>query len=116
MDQLALFGWEHYQHFGSKYLTPEQDPGRVISIRGIHFLLITEKGELESELTGRQLYSLSKEEQPKVGDWVTFMDYGSQAFILEVLPRKNELSRRTPGSESGRQVIAANIDMIFIEN
>jgi ribosome biogenesis GTPase len=47
---------------------------------------------------------------PAVGDWVV-VDGSS---ITEVLPRKTVFSRRAAGTENREQVLAANVDVVFI--
>src|SRR5690349_8809303 len=77
--------------------------GRVISIQGFKYYVITIKGETEAELSGKLMYGALPEELPKVGDWVTLMEYDQLGYIIEVLPRKNELSRKTPGNKTEKQ-------------
>jgi len=88
--------------------------GRITSIKGFKYLLVSEIGEIEAELSGRLLFATDVEELPKVGDWVFYMDYGAIGYIISVLPRMNELSRKAPGIKFEKQVLAANIDYAFI--
>lgn len=88
--------------------------GRVISVRGFKYILIIETGELETELSGKLLYGAESENLPKVGDWVTFLDYGETGYIIDILPRVNALSRKNPGGKTERQVMATNIDHALI--
>jgi ribosome biogenesis GTPase len=76
--------------------------------------LITNDGELESELSGKLLYGVDIEGLPKVGDWVYFIRYETTGYIIEVLPRINELSRKNLGTKTGKQVLAGNIDYALI--
>jgi ribosome biogenesis GTPase len=115
MTLLEQFGWNlfHQQHYNT-IADKEQLPGRVISVQGFKYLLITEKGEIESELSGKLLYATEPEDLPKVGDWVLYLDYGDTGYITEVLPRINALSRKNPGARTERQVMATNIDCAMI--
>lgn len=108
------YGWDEYIHKHDRTHLSTNQIGRVISVRGTNYLLMSDSGELNAELTGKLLFCLSREEQPKVGDWVKFITYESLGFITEILPRTNELFRKTPGKETARQVIAANIDAALI--
>ena len=47
---------------------------------------------------------------PAVGDWVT-VDGDS---IIEVRPRRTVISRRAAGAENRQQVLAANVDVVFV--
>jgi ribosome biogenesis GTPase len=51
-----------------------------------------------------------------VGDWVVLEPavHGHEARIREVLPRVSRFSRRAAGDETEEQVVAANIDTVFI--
>jgi|GEM_PF-814675 len=116
MNTLHHYGWNdfHHQQFITNKLYSGLLIGRVISIRAFKYFLITEKGEIETELSGKLLFASSNEELPKVGDWVAFMDYGTLGYIIEVLPRMNVLSRKNPGNKTEKQVLAANIDCAII--
>lgn len=113
MTTLEQFGWNQYQSF-YKRSNPEWKIGRIISIKGFKHLLVTESGELEAELSGKLLYGLEPEEIPKVGDWVHYLDYETMGYIVDLLPRINELARKNPGSRNVKQVLAANIDYALI--
>lgn len=114
MKNLIRFGWDEslQQHFNT--LKTELFPGRVSSIKGFKYLLMTERGELETELSGKLLFESENENLPKVGDWVLFQDYDTMGYIIELLPRKNALSRKTAGVKFDRQVLATNIDHAVI--
>lgn len=98
---------------------------RVIAVdRGQH-LLLNESGVFRAKFSGRFRYeSDSGEEMPAVGDWVTVGlternpdESGSDdEFVLieSVLPRKSFLRRKAPGHTFDYQMIAANIDTVFI--
>ncbi len=42
------------------------------------------------------------------------MDYDTLGYIIEVLPRTNELSRKSPGTKTQKQVLAANVDFALV--
>ena len=115
MTILNKYGWNAF-HEQNAQSAEQKDllVGRVISIKGFKYLLISEGGEIETELSGRVLFATAAEELPKVGDWVLYMDYGAMGYIISVLPRLNELSRKTPGVKYEKQVLAANIDYAII--
>lgn len=111
---LTSYGWNNLLY--TDFLKPDLDLsiGRVISIKGFKYWIITEGGEMEAELSGKLLYGANNEELPKVGDWVLFKGYDSLAYIIEVLPRANELSRKTPGKKNDKQILATNVDYALI--
>src|SRR4030095_13951415 len=89
---------------------------RVVVEYKNHYLLYSGFGELEAEASGKLLYSaLAKSELPKVGDWVLITPYDAdKAVIQSVLKRKTCLSRKLAGNAHEEQVIAANLDLLFI--
>ena len=115
MIKLEEYGWNifHQQNYSS-HKDEEQSKGRVISIKGFKYWLITENGELETELSGKLLYGSDSEDLPKVGDWVSYLDYGEIGYILYVCPRMNSLSRRNPGNKTEKQILGTNIDYALI--
>ncbi len=115
MNTLENYGWNNYQNIAhAKFEKNDFEIGRVISIKGFKHILITNKGEIEAELSGKLLYGRESEELPKVGDWVFFTRYETIGYIIEVLTRINELSRKNPGTKTEKQVLAANIDFALI--
>ncbi len=85
-------------------------PGRVASANHGRFLVWTEAGEVDTSVSG--LLRRSATLWPAVGDWVVLRD--DAAVIVKVLERKSKLSRKQPEREVREQVLAANIDVLFI--
>ncbi len=56
---------------------------------------------------------LDPAERPAVGDFV-IVESGSPPHIVEVLPRRGALTRAAAGERYTRQIIAANIDIVFV--
>ncbi len=74
-----------------------------------------ESGEYLAKITGKQMFNaLSREDYPAVGDWVAISEADKErAIIHKVLPRKTIIKRKYSGKNE-TQVIAANIDVVFI--
>ncbi len=90
--------------------------GRVISEHKERYIVITEKGELEAEITGNLRFSSKgREDFPAVGDWValTIYDHGF-SIIHSILPRTSVISRQAVGKPGEIQIIAANIDYALL--
>lgn len=92
------------------------DIGRVIQEHKERYVVKTEKGELEAEITGNLRFTAqSREDFPAVGDWVALTIYDSNfAIIHKILPRFSTLSRQAVGHFAEIQIIAANIDYAFL--
>ncbi len=82
------------------------------------YKIITEEGEIMAEISGRLGYlAKSSRDYPAVGDWVLAdrsNDAGGSAIIHYVLTRKSCFERKTAGERYDVQVVAANIDTVFI--
>jgi ribosome biogenesis GTPase len=71
----------------------------------------------DAKTTGRLRHQAkSKLDYPTVGDWVLVKDFNHEDFgtIQTVLKRQSELKRKTAGRTVCYQLIAANIDTVFI--
>lgn len=79
-------------------------------MRREQFLVWTEAGEREAEPSGRLRYESAL--WPAVGDWVMLREDGP--VIERVLERRTTVSRKHPGREASEQVLAANVDVLFI--
>ena len=85
-------------------------PGRVASAIRERFLVWTEPGEVDATVSGRLRQSASA--WPTVGDWVALRE--DAPVIEQVFERRTVLSRKQPGRAMDEQVLAANIDVLFI--
>jgi ribosome biogenesis GTPase len=90
--------------------------GRVISEHKERYVVRTEQGELDAEVTGNLRFSAqSREDFPAVGDWVAVTAYDAEFCIIHrVLPRQSVISRRAAGHSGEIQIIATNIDFAFL--
>jgi ribosome biogenesis GTPase / thiamine phosphate phosphatase len=90
--------------------------GRVIAEHKERYLVRTDKGEFDSEITGNLRFSAKdREDFPAVGDWVALITYDSgTAIIHRILPRTSVIKRRAVGQSGDVQVIASNVDRAFL--
>jgi ribosome biogenesis GTPase / thiamine phosphate phosphatase len=87
-------------------------PARVVVEHRGAYELIAEDGLCWAEPTGRLRHqALDKLDLPAVGDWVALQADGR---IDALLPRKSAFVRKAAGDRTDPQVIAANIDRVFI--
>ena len=114
---LKALGWNSFieDQLGKKDLK-EFIIARVAIEYKNHYLLYSRLGELLAEPAGRLLYTASAESAlPKVGDWVLVIPYDdNKAIIQHVLERRTCLSRKVAGRAQEEQIIAANLDVLFI--
>lgn len=96
---------------------PGSMPARIISEHKGLYRVISEQGEQFAEVSGKFHFLLEeKGGYPAVGDWVVLEAAGIQdrGIIHDILPRKTLFVRRDAWSADGKQVVAANFDLVFI--
>ncbi|MBI9105666.1 MAG: ribosome small subunit-dependent GTPase A [Spirochaetales bacterium] len=90
--------------------------GRVIRENRGQYLLASGEDILTAEVTGAFRYKAAqRSDYPAVGDWAAFhAEDGSHAIIDWLFSRKSSFSRKSAGSRTDEQIIAANVDVIFL--
>jgi ribosome biogenesis GTPase / thiamine phosphate phosphatase len=92
-------------------------PGRVVrQERGLLTVQTSERAYL-ARPSGRLLHHApGAEALPTIGDWVALLLPAGEgeALLHAVLPRRSVLMRREAGSEREGQLIAANLDVVFL--
>lgn len=90
--------------------------GRVYAHHRNLYKVIAESGEISATISGKLQYELiNKKDYPVVGDWVNFEELGhGEGIIHQIQERKTLICRKVAGVKSEEQVLAANIDKIFI--
>ncbi len=120
MSQIDLknLGWSDFFEKSLKSFAQHGfQVGRVTIEHRDCYTVLTGNGELTAEVAGRLLFTKdSAADLPKVGDWVSLQvfDSGGNAIIHEVLPRRTKFSRKAAGKKIDEQVIATNIDVVFV--
>lgn len=96
---------------------PHLEPGRVIVEFNYLYRIAVEGGEIEAALAGRvKHHATRRSDLPAVGDWVVVRrgTDASRSSIVAVLPRRGRFSRKAAGNVTGEQVVAANVDVVFL--
>jgi ribosome biogenesis GTPase / thiamine phosphate phosphatase len=81
------------------------------------YRIFCEQGEFLADLAGKLRHETrSRADLPAVGDWVRAQVRGEEgrATIHRVLERKGKFSRKTAGRRTEEQVVAANVDVVFL--
>jgi len=116
---LHLVGWnahwrDLFEPYASQYLTP----GRVVAEHRDAYRIETEHGERAGALAGRLRHRATRRaDLPAVGDFVAVRltdDAAGPAIVFAVLPRRTAFVRRAAGDRPDDQVIAANVDTVFV--
>jgi ribosome biogenesis GTPase len=112
---LAQLGWsdELAPHLGDGLV-----PARVSAQHRGAYKVLTEDGELTAQLAGRLRHDAGWRTGvlPAVGDWTGVRIEGDAATIVEVVPRRTGFTRQaaTDGGATEAQVVAANVDVVFV--
>lgn len=92
-------------------------PGRVIlELRG-ELTVLTAEGERTARIPGRLRHRATDPEAlPTIGDWVVLEARTGDGYdrVESILERTSRIVRKTPGEKTEQQLVAANIDIVFI--
>jgi ribosome biogenesis GTPase len=116
---LARLGWD--STYAAAYATWSTDadvePARVVIEFNHIFRVWTAHGEIDATIAGRLKHRAARRsELPAVGDWVVVRrrQTHDQAAIVGVLPRRSWFSRKSAGMVTDEQIVAANVDVVFL--
>jgi ribosome biogenesis GTPase / thiamine phosphate phosphatase len=93
--------------------------GRIATEDKHAYTVVCEAGECTARIAGRLLQGRRDPTGlPKVGDWVALLPAGaggrSQAVIQQLLGRRTTITRQATGRAPEAQVLAVNVDTVFI--
>lgn len=114
MSEYGLIG--QYEAVANSY-KGEYTVGRILSQEKGSYRIITKYGEQLAQVSGKFRYDAkSISDFPAVGDFVfaDLVNTSGKTTIHSVLPRKSVFVRRAAGTSATGQVVAANIDTVFI--
>lgn len=92
------------------------EPARVVAEHRERYTVAASDGEVSAVLAGRARHVASgREDLPAVGDWVGVSRAGDGTAVVRfVVPRHSAFVRKTAGSVTAAQVVAANVDVALI--
>ena len=92
------------------------EPGRVVAEDRGSYVVQTRGGERRASVTGRYRFEAGNDPAayPAVGDWVAVEARADGASVHALLPRRTSVVRHAPGLRSVAQVVAANVDVVFV--
>ena len=119
MDMLDLrtFGWSgEVSDAFAVHAAAGLEPGRVVAEDRGSYVVQTGGGERRASVTGRYRFEAGNDPAayPAVGDWVAVEAREDGASVHAVLPRRTSVLRHAPGLRSVAQVVAANVDVVFV--
>lgn len=111
---IKSYGWdEYFEREWNKSAVEGLLPGRIVADYGQMLRVITETGEM---LVNRPLRKLDNDMQIAVGDWVGVegVSQNQSPCVRMVLARRTKFSRAASGIEVKEQIVAANVDTVFL--
>jgi ribosome biogenesis GTPase len=119
-DVLKALGWsDFYEKSFAAYREQGFVVGRVALEHKRLYRVYTELGEVLAEVAGKLRYQAGgREDYPAVGDWVVLKVRPEEmrATIHAILPRKSKFSRKVAGNQHEEQIVASNVDTVFLVN
>ena len=116
--KLSDMGFDQwFQSHAGDLRQESRDIARISAVDRGSYLVRNQTGEVPAELAGKFYFQVeSPVDLPCVGDWVTVQYHNNDtaAIIHEVFRRKTFLRRKSAGEKVDFQMIAANIDVVFI--
>jgi ribosome biogenesis GTPase len=106
---LSRFGWNDFFAQAFAQCASGLVPARVATETRGFYQVWCESGSRSLQLAGTL-----KEARPVTGDWVAFDPEAERIDVL--LPRRTKVSRKKAGRAFEEQVLAANVDVIFLVN
>lgn len=89
--------------------------GRVVSQNRLIYHVLIGEEEKVGKVSGKLQYeALNQEDYPVVGDLVNCKENYDEVVIESILPRKSQIGRKVAGGRSDMQVLATNMDKVFI--
>ena len=116
---LAALGWnDSFAQAFAPYAAEGCTPGRVtLELKG-YYEVTGETGAKLGSCSGKFINTArSQADFPAIGDWVAVTPQeGEEArvHIHGVLPRRTKFSRKAAGLEEVEQIVAANVDTVFL--
>jgi ribosome biogenesis GTPase / thiamine phosphate phosphatase len=118
VPSLEAYGWSPaLARAFEPYAVAGLTPGRVTLEHQHIYRVFTDQGEALAEVAGRLRHQAAgRQDFPAVGDWVAVAPrpHGGRATVHAVLPRRSRFARKVAGGRSEEQVVAANVDTVFL--
>jgi ribosome biogenesis GTPase len=113
---LTSLGWSAYFAEQHRTLYPDSLPGRISAEHRGSYRLLAVAGEFRAAIDGKLRHrSVVRADYPAVGDWVAYSQEGTKTAVVHgIFPRATCIARRAAGKNVDGQIIAANVDTMFL--
>ncbi|WP_270182573.1 ribosome small subunit-dependent GTPase A [Alkalihalobacillus sp. CinArs1] len=118
--KLTNLGWnDYFEAMLNEKRVEGREPVRVIEEHRGSYEVSNGDTVFRADLSGKYRYEAAqRDDLPAVGDWVmaTLLLEEKRAIIHDLIPRKTKFSRKAAGNTTDEQIVAANIDTVFLVN
>jgi ribosome biogenesis GTPase / thiamine phosphate phosphatase len=118
MQSLEALGWSaRLEEAFGPHRAAGLEPARVALEHTHIYRVMFPGGEGLARVSGRLRHAaLSRRDYPAVGDWVGIKPtaHAGRWSIHAVLPRTSQFGRKVAGNRTEEQVVAANVDTVFL--
>lgn len=122
MKKLNDYGWNTFHEANWEEMNNDLKinkciPGRVVLEHKRMYRVVTTEGEWLAVCSGSMQYEAEERQDfPAVGDWVAIekMPGEERGIIHAIFPRTSLFSRKVAGLTIAEQIIAVNIDIVFL--
>lgn len=115
--RLTALGWDaRWEESFHPHAAAGREAARVVmELRG-EYIVLTANGEIPARCAGKLMHRAeSRRDYPAVGDWVAVERKPAGAAVIHaVLPRRSLVSRPAIGKAVGEQLLAANVNTLFL--
>ena len=114
MNALSPLGQLGWKLFFSKQVSAEEDGScQPVRVTSVHRGMVTVLGEeFEDSISSGLPVPKGPLDRPTVGDWLLIERHGRN--LVRILDRTSLLKRPAPGQDNRVQLIAANVDTLFM--
>lgn len=114
----AILGWKPNMDSQFRQIAEPGDGIGRVALEHTHlYRIYTEQGDMLAEVAGRLRHQAKgRNDYPAVGDWVVirYREADNRAVIHAVMPRFSKFSRKIAGNLIDEQIVAANVDTVFL--
>jgi ribosome biogenesis GTPase / thiamine phosphate phosphatase len=110
LPSLAALGWSNF--YVAAHANPQFEGTRPVRVMAVHRAALDVLGQDYSGRIPLMNFAPREEDRPTVGDWIAIDPQTHRVAAL--YPRKSLFKRRNPGKANRIQLIAANVDTVFI--
>lgn len=114
--KLELLGWDERWSQVAKEWPEGTVPARISADFGIEYELMGESVSDGRAILSGPLRNTRHDNlvRPGIGDWVAVVPETDPMLIVAVAPRRSEFVRKAAGQVTRPQLLAANVDLVFV--